>query len=304
MSEPSDKPRSRVVIVRDEKCLKPPRAVDPAAARKMLDAALARLTGRAAPAQAWGGLCKPGDRVGVKVNTLGLPTHPTVAAAIAACLVAAGVKARNVLVWDRSTAELKAAGYEIVTRGDAVRCHGTDAVREPNTVAGYEARVVTSGAVGSRYSTIVSRWATALINAPVLKDHSLSGLSGGLKNFFGAIHNPNKYHDDYCDPFIADVSMHPWISRKLRLVVVDATYAQYHGGPGTLPRARWPLAALILGTDPVAVDAVCLDLLDKQRKAKGLKPVAEDGRPAKHIRSAQLRHLGTADLKRIEIVEI
>jgi len=296
--------RPRVVVARDARCLGDAGAVDASVVAEMLDAAVARLTGAAGAAKAWKGLFGPKDRVAVKVNTLGHPTHPSVASAVAGRVVAAGVPATSVVVWDRSTAELRAAGYEIVTRGSKVRCHGTDAVRAPRTVAGYEARVVTSGAIGSRYSTLVSRFATAIVNVPVLKDHSLAGLSGGLKNFFGAIHNPNKYHDNHCSPFVADASLHPWISRKLRLVVMDATIAQYHGGPGVLPRCRWGFGGLIVGADPVAVDAVALDLLDRQRRAKGLKPVAEDGRPAAHVAAAARRHLGVADLKRIEVVEV
>ncbi len=300
--DPKKKPR--VVIARNAKCLTKAGGVDAAVVRTMLDAALTRLTGKRDAKAAWASLFKPADRVAVKVNTLGHHTHPAVAAAVAQCLVAAGVPAGNVLVWDRSTAELKAAGYKIVTKGAAPRCYATDAVGERGTVAGYEAKVATSGAIGSRYSAIVSRWATALISLPVLKDHSLAGLSGTLKNFFGAIHNPNRYHDDHCDPFVADAVKHPWISWKLRLAVVDATIAQYDGGPGKDPKARWPAGMILAGVDPVAVDAVSLQLLDAQRRAKRFRAVADDDRPARHILSAEKRKLGVADLKRIERVEI
>lgn len=296
--------RPRVVIARDGQCLRPKRSLDPPAVRRMLDAALVRLTGKADAKAAWGCLVAPKDRVAIKVNTLGHPTHPLVAAAVADGVRRSGVPAQNVLLWDRSTAELRAAGFEIVTDGERVRCFGTDSVRAAGTRFGYEAEVATSGSIGSRFSTIVSRLATALISVPVLKDHSLSGLSGGMKNFFGAIHNPNKYHDANCDPFVADVSAHPWIRRKLRLVVVDATYAQYHGGPAQRPDRLWPLGALIVGADPVAVDAVSLDLLDKQRVAKGLKTLAAEGRPASHIATAAKRGLGVAELNGIEIVEV
>ena len=39
----------------------------------------------------------------------------------------------------------------------------------------------------------------------VVKDHDLAGVSAGLKNWYGVIHNPNKYHDSCCDPYVADV---------------------------------------------------------------------------------------------------
>lgn len=296
--------RPRVVLVRDPSCLKPKGALDAAVVRGMLDEAVTRIAGKAKPLDAWKGLFTPRDRVAVKVNTLGRSTHPVVASSIVDCLLAAGLPAGNIMIWDRSIAELRAAGYKIRTAADKVRCLGTDAFRGPGLRAGYEPEVATSGSIGSRFSVIVSRFATALINVPVLKDHSIAGLSGALKNFFGAIHNPNKYHDNFCDPYVADVSAHPWIRKKLRLVVVDATYAQYHGGPGKVPRHLWPMAAVLVGLDPVAVDSVSWYLVDEQRRAKGLKDLAADGRPPKHVLSAEKRSLGVADRKRIEVVEV
>ncbi len=296
--------RPRVVLARDAKCLQPEGRLDPAAVRGCLDSAMVHLTGKAPARRAWAALFGPKDRVAIKVNTLGHHTHPVVAEAIARSLVDAGLPPKNVLVWDRSSAELRRAGFQIVTDGEAPRCFGTDSVRAADTRVGYEADVATSGQIGSRYSAIVSRLATALVSAPVLKDHSLAGLSGGLKNFFGAIHNPNKYHDRNCDPYIADVVAHPWIRRKLRLVVVDATYAQYHGGPSRRGDHLWPLGALLVGTDPVAVDAVAADMLDRRRREAGLGDLASEGRPASHVLTAAARGLGVADLKRIQLVEV
>ena len=178
---------AKVVIAREEKCLKPPRGLDARLIRRMLDSAVTRLTGKDSAKAAWAGLFAAKDRVAIKVNTLGHHTHPVVAATIAECLLDCGVPGENILIWDRSTAELRKAGFAVVTEGEKPRCFGTDSIRAKGTRFGYEAEVATSGAIGSRFSAIVSRFATALISAPVLKDHSLAGLSGGLKHFFGAI---------------------------------------------------------------------------------------------------------------------
>ena len=61
-----------------------------------------------------------------------------------------------------------------------------------------------------------------VVSLPVLKDHNLAGVSLGMKNFFGAIHNPNKYHDNHCDPFVAEVFDVPLVRQKHRLTVIDA----------------------------------------------------------------------------------
>ena len=77
---------------------------------------------------------------------------------------------------------------------------------------GFERRIVSSGEVGSLWTNVLATRATALINVPVLKDHDLSGVGCGMKNMYGAIHNPNRYHDNNCNPYVADVNAHPFIS--------------------------------------------------------------------------------------------
>jgi uncharacterized protein (DUF362 family) len=151
---------------------------------------------------------------------------------------------------------------------------------------------------------IVTDEATALVSAPVLKDHNLAGLSAGLKNFYGAIHNPNKYHDHGCDPFIADVCAHAHIRDRLRLVVCDAARPQYHLGPARRAQWQWAYGGILLGTDPVAVDRVGCEILERKRAAAGLKPLEADGRPVRYLASAEQRGLGAADLERIEVVSL
>ena len=70
------------------------------------------------------------------------------------------------------------------------------------------------------------------------------------------------------------------------------------------PGFAWPFGGLIVSTDVVAADAVATDLLDQQRRAKGLKSLAEEERPAKHIATAGACGLGEADLSKIERIEV
>ena len=97
---------------------------------------------------------------------------------------------------------------------------------------------------------------------------------------------------------------HRFIRPKWKLTVCDATRAQYNAGPTRNPEYAWPFGGLIVGTDVVAVDAVAADLLEKQRKAKGLKSLEQEKRPARHIATAAARGLGTADLGKIERIEV
>jgi uncharacterized protein (DUF362 family) len=292
---------ARVVIARDEALTRGNPNDHRHLLCKLLDAALQKLTGAADATSAWRQFFGPRDRVGIKVNALGLATQPAVVDAIVAGLRRAEVPAENILIWDRLDVELAKAGFKLNKSGVGVQCRGTDAERAGS---GYENKIETSGQIGSSFSKIVAEEISVLISVPVLKDHNLAGVSLGMKNFYGAIHNPNKYHDHNCDPYIVDVVAHRYIGKKWRLTVCDAVRAQYNAGPGAHPGFAWPFGGLIVGADFVALDAVATDLLEARRKEAGLVSLADDGRPARHIRTAAGRGLGTAELHRIERIEV
>ena len=293
--------RSRVVVARDEALLRGKVDEHRELLGKMLNAAMQRLTGASKASEAWRKVISPKARVGIKVNTLGLSTQPAVVDAIVSGLRRADIPAENIIIWDRFDVELAHAGFKLNKSKRGVQCRGTDS----ETIgSGYQREIESSGAIGSCFSRIAAEQVDTLICVPVLKDHNLAGVSLGMKNFYGAIHNPNKYHDHNCDPYVPDVVSHRFIGPKWRLTVCDGTRAQYNAGPGHHPGFAWAFGGLIVGTDYVATDAVAADLLDTQRREKGLKSVGEDERPTKHIATAAARGLGVADLARIERLEV
>ncbi len=297
---PIDVP-ARVAIARDEKLTRGKLDEHQDLLSRMLDASMQKLFGVEDPLLAWRRLFGSADRVGIKVNTLGFSTRPQVVNAIVAGLRRAGVRPENIIIWDRFDVELAKAGFKINKSGDGVRCYGTDAERYGS---GYLPNIEISGEIGSCFSRIVAEQVDKLICVPVLKDHNLAGVSLGLKNWYGAIHNPNKYHEQNCDPYIADVAGHRYIRPKWKLTVCDALTAQYNAGPQRHEDYVWPFSGLIVGHDVVAVDAVGADILEKQRADKGLKPLARDHRPAVHIATVAARGMGTADLSKIERIEV
>jgi uncharacterized protein (DUF362 family) len=300
VSQPQ-RPRPRVVIARDEELTRGRIDEHHELLAKLLDAAVQKVTGVADAAAAWRQLFKPTDRVGIKVNTLGLSTEPAVVDVIVAGLRQAGVSAERIIIWDRFDTELARAGFKLNKTGNGVQCRGTDAER---ISSGYQQQVESSGRIGSSFSKIVAEDVTALISVPMLKDHNLAGVSLGMKNFYGAIHNPNKYHDHNCDPYVADVVAHRFIAPKWRLTVCDGVHAQYQGGPAVSPAYSWTYGGLIVGTDFVATDAVAADLLETRRKELGLKSLADENRPPVHIATAGARGLGEADLGKIDRIEV
>ena len=294
--------KSRVVIARDAMLRGVGTTVDSHRTLSLLDRAMQALFDRDSPIETWKKLVRPGDTVGLKVNALGgrgFSSNLPLVEAICERLQEAGIKASNIIVWDRDTDELERAGFHVSTGGNRVQCLGTDRVD-------YEQALVTHGSVGSRLSKILTQRCNVLINVPVLKDHDGAGVSIALKNMYGVIHNPNKYHPNGCNPYIADLNMLPEIRTKMRLTICDATTASYEGGPGYKPQYSWRNNALIVSQDPVALDYTGWQIIERKRTEKGLKTLASDGRAPRYIATAaDAQHrLGTNDPKIIAVVEV
>jgi len=294
--------KSRVVIARDPLIPIAGRP-DPARLASLLDRAMQAFYGRDDPMEAWRQVARPDEVVGLKVNCLAGPgsasTNPALVAAVCERLQRAGVAARNILVFDRLSSDLESAGFRIADRPGRIRTLGNDAL-------GYEEELAEWGSAGSLLARAVTRICDAVINLPVLKDHGIAGVTMALKNLFGTIHNPNKYHVNVGDPYVADVYMLPPIRQKVRLAICDAVTAQYEGGPSYMPQWTWPFNGLLVSRDPVALDHTGWQIIEKKRAERGMKPLAaEKRRPSYIATAADARHrLGTNDPLRIERVEV
>ena len=253
---------------------------------------------------AWKKLFSPEDIVGIKINTLGgkgIANRPETVRAVCEALQTAGVPPPQIIVWDRLSQEMQRAGFEIVTEGDRPRCYGSDALGD----RAYRRQTESSGSIGSCFSNILSKQCTALINMGVLKDHDLSGISIAMKNLFGVIHNPNRYHFDvHKDPYLPDLAMHPPLRQKLRLNIIDAVTAQYHNGPAYKAEYTWPFEGILLGLDLVAVDRVGWDVIEARRKEAGLPSLKESCRAPEFLQIAEEKGLGFADSAKIETIEV
>lgn len=295
--------KSRVVVAHDPELRSAgTRSAQPQKLESLLDRALQAFYGDENPQAAWRRIARPGERVGIKINTLGgrgISSSPELVEVLCRRLQQAGIRARDIVVWDRGTEEMERAGFKIAVGGDRVQCYGTDRVD-------YEDELAEWGGVGSRLSRILTRNVDALINVPVLKDHDGAGVTIALKNMYGAIHNPNKYHPNGCDPYVADLNMLPEIRAKMRLVVCDAITAMYEGGPGFKPEHSWPCNSLLVAADAVALDATGWRTIESKRAAKGLKTLEAEGRAPHYILTAadHEHRLGHCETGRIETVAV
>ena len=241
------------------------------------------------------------DVVGIKVNTLGGPgisTRVELVERFSGLLFDAGIPRKNHLVWDRSDRELRSAGYTVKASGE-LPCFGTD-----HSGTGYAEDLAVKGGIGSLMSRILTEYSGGIVNMPVLKDHGIAGITCALKNHFGAIHNPNKYHDNGCDPYIADLNSLEQIRGKERLIIVDCLKVQFHGGPSFQPAWAANYGGLLIGTDPVAIDSIGYGIIEELRGKGGKEPLKGSKRQPIYIRTAAKYGLGSDDLEKIDLKEL
>ena len=293
--------KSRVVIARDASLATSGRTLDSRRLLNLLDRAIATHFNSDSPIDAWKKIVRPGEVAGLKVNCLsgrGAATHVQLVEAICERLQQAGVPRKNILIWDRLSSDLESAGFRLSSHPGRIRCIGNDEL-------GYDPELAVYGNAGSLLSKAMTQVCDAVINLPVLKDHGIAGVTLALKNLFGAIHNPNKYHLNTGNPYVADVYMLPPIRQKVRITICDAIAGQYEGGPSYMPQWSWPFNGLIVSEDPVALDYIGWQIIEQKRREKGEKTLAAAGRePAYIATAADAQHrLGTNDPARIDRVE-
>jgi uncharacterized protein (DUF362 family) len=231
---------------------------------------------------------KPGESVAIKPNCAwdrkpeqAANTNPELVGELARLCLAAG--ASSVIVIDNSCHDpgrsFVRSGIEAAS-GDAGA--STAHQRNADTV-----RMDLGGTVLGPWDVLQPiASADRVINVPVVKHHSLSRATLGMKNWFGAVVGRRaNFHQR-----IAQVCAELGVAFRPTLTVIDATRVLTGGGPtgGSLDLVR-PDDRVAVATDPVAADAWGAHLLD-------LTP-----QDLPHIAIAERLGLGTADWKAVEV---
>ena len=105
---------------------------------------------------------------------------------------------------------------------------------------------------------------TALINMPGLKTHSLTGIGTVIKNYIMFSGNARNYHFANSAK-LGEIWNLEFVKGKTKLILVDALAPICDKGPQVDPAYRWAYNGLIAGTDPVAVETVGMDIIQKKR---------------------------------------
>jgi uncharacterized protein (DUF362 family) len=306
LDKSSEKGKSKVVIARDPGLYDAFRQLNETRVFTLLDRAITTYTGKDRPQDAWKHVVKlagGADKViGLKTNGLGgkgISTHAVLVYAIAERLQQAGLKPGNIVIWDRNERDLKACGLTINTDPSRVRCYGSD-------VSGYEDNQESWGPARIKLSKILTRECAMVIGVPILKDHSMAGVTFAMKNMYGVVDRPQDLHAGGCNPGVADLNCIPVIREKVRFTIGDAMSSVYDGGPGFRPEHLWQPNALIIGEDRVALDHTAWGILERKRAEMGLKTLEAVGRPPRYISTAadSAHGLGTNDPQKIHLLEV
>lgn len=261
------------------------------AIRQMLDASITRLTGIDDARAAWSALFAPGERIALKVNTIAGAsywTHVPLVMAVAESLQDAGVPAEQIVIFDRLSRELQGAGYTLNMDGPGVRCYGTDGAYTGGWTL-LDRGIAISDVLLS---------CDALINIPLLKTHGTSGISYALKNHYGTFDQPGRYHGNI-DKALGALNTLDAIRDRTRLTIGDALNICTHNWNNAVTGD-----SILMSFDPVAHDAVGMELFAEARTATGANAAAAAQKVAAWLEYAASLGLGKHALDAIDKVEV
>ncbi len=282
------------------------------AARAMLEAALAELTGKPTLKEALGTLVSPTERIAIKPNgiagrkTMKMASNVEVVAALAHGLVELGVPPDNITIFEQYRDFLFATRC-IVDKNTMAPAPtlpaGVRLAVHLNKGATMDAIVV--GGVATKYVTPFTD-ATAVINVGQVKDHSICGYTGAMKNVtHGCNINPHDFHAHTASPQIAHLYAQEVVKSRVVLHVADAYQVIYDDGPIDVnPKRRVPHEALYAATDPVALDVIGCEVVERLRKDNGLPTLAQVGREPSYLRTAGELGLGIFERAAIALREL
>jgi uncharacterized protein (DUF362 family) len=249
----------------------------------MLDAALAELGGI-------GAFVRPGQTVCLKPNIgwdappeRGANTHPEIVGHLTRLCLAAGAK--SVSVFDNPCDQWQLT-YAHSGIEQAARDAGAHVVNGKDKSLYRE--VAIPGGVKLKSALVHSLVldSDVLLNVPVLKHHSGTGMTAAMKNLMGVVWDRGFYHQNNLHQAIADFLL----LRKPALNILDAYHPMVRNGPrGKTTDDVVEMRTLLASVDPVALDAAAAKLL-------GVEPTS-----IAYIKLGDDMKLGTMDLTKVDV---
>jgi len=150
-------------------------------------------------------------------------------------------------------------------------------------------------------SKLVSRELTRHISVAPLLNHPVAGVSGNLYSLaLGSVDNTARFEADArrLAQAVPEIYALPELSDRAVLHIVDGLLCQYQGGQRPLLHYSTVLNELRFSRDPVALDVLSLQELERQRRASGTPAGATN---MELYLNAALLELGVAELGRVDV---
>lgn len=273
--------------------------------REMVDAGIKAFTGKGSVKEAWAAIIPDvNKKVAIKVNCqiTGIYTKAKVVRAVTDGLIARGVNPSNIVIYDLTDHAFSYAGFK-KNLGSGIKV-GTN--QELGGYSWFSYFGIPIRGLGRRFCKVLAgegRYGCDyLINIPVLKAlDGYSGVSLSMKNHFGSIANCSRLHSSIQES-IAALNAHELIAKKTKLILLDGIFAEYKWVNGRSQKYVDATNQILLGKDPVAIDYIGWQMIEKLRERHGLGPVQP--KPV-FIEKAAFRYgLGNNQMKKIELIDI
>jgi hypothetical protein len=261
--------------------------VDQDVVDNMLDVGVKCLTNSLTAADAWDVIMDSytaGDKVAVKINMnnyAGMSNEmdaiaPSINALCRGLVDIKGIPAADIRVFDCSRPIHQ---QRVKDRTN----YAVTWVESGDTLAGADySAPVTFRNISTQYIPLVVSQSQHLINLPLFKDHFYVLATMCFKNHLGTSKpGPSNLHSSM-HTNLSDFYVNPHIRDKTRLVMGDALFGLYNGGPygnpmqwSTFPNGPTP-NSLFLAFDPVAHESVMVDYLLAEQAHHGISETSHN----------------------------
>jgi uncharacterized protein (DUF362 family) len=266
------------------------------AAKIMVKKVVTTLAGESNIKKAWLKFIKPEDKIGIKINCLGtrfISSSKEIVFAVVNSLAEAGISKDQITIIDMFASNMRGGRFEQQSAPGRVKI-------KAHRQHPYEKSWRVYGPAKVKFSKLFLDF-DSVINIPVIKDHDLAGVTCCMKNVtFGVVEKPHVNHN-----IINEAIVHLWASDEIRnrvkINIVDGTSILYDGGPKANRRAMVSHQSIYATCDPVAMDAIAEELIEKLRFQNGLRTLLEVKRAAKFIQMAEQFGLGIANRTKINL---
>lgn len=290
----------------------------PAIVQDMMRRGILKWTGKANLKEAWLSVVSATDVVGLKVYSApgaSSGSRPALVEAVVQGLLQAGLPSSNIIIWDKRLIDLRLNGFSALAdhyhvglagssdTGYDIKAGYTNNPLLGTLVAGdleFDLHGTTSGR-NSYVSKLVTSNMTKIISIAPLLNHNLAGVCGHLYSLsLGSVDNTMRF--EMAGPRLAQAvpeiyAMRP-LSDHVALNITDALISQYLGEQKSLLHHAVELNQIWISNDPVALDTLAIEEMDRERQAKNFE---SHGDNPELFQNAALLQLGIEDPAKIKL---